>query len=280
MRKLTFLISIVFFSTIIASCGKEDSKPAPNPTDTTVVVTDVDATNFITAAQLTDDVQKKAIQSLVKDLKDSSLWAKFMAIYPFIGGTEASTKLNLKDPRDVDDAFRITYHGAPVIAATGVLFPTTSDYADTHLYDSLMSYNDNSISYFSRTQNTVSGYDMGCSDWVAPYNQLTIYHESNGTAYFGLNIGTPTPANTVGLFTLSATANKIFLAENGIVTRSEDIAPTNEFTGYPVLIGWCQDAEAVGKRECSFSSIGKGLSEPEALKFYNVVNKFQNALKR
>jgi hypothetical protein len=280
MRKLTFLISIVLFSALITSCGKEHSNPGTDPTDTTGVVTDADATNFINAAKITDTVQKQAIQSLVKDLKDSSLWGKLMAIYPFVGGNEASTKMNLKDPRDLDEAFRITYHGAPVIAATGVLFPTTSDYADTHLYDSLMTYNDNSISFFSRTQNTVSGYDMGCSDWFAPYNQLTIYHESNGSAYFGLSIWGPTPANTKGLFMFSSTPSKVSSFENGILKYETDTVPVNKFTNYPMLIGWCQNAEAVGKRECAFSSIGKGLSEAEALTFYNIVNKFQNALKR
>ena len=280
MRKLTFLISIVLFSTLITSCGKEHSNPGTDPTDTTGVVTDADATNFINAAKITDTVQKQAIQSLVKDLKDSSLWGKFKAIYPFVGGTEASTKMNLKDPRDLDEAFRITYHGTPVIAATGVLFPTTSDYADTHLYDSLMTYNDNSISFFSRTQNTVSGYDMGCTDNVEPWNQLTIYHESNGSGYFGFTIWQPTPDSTKGLFMLSSTATKSLYFHNGVVTISKEESPVNKYTKFPMLIGACLNASSVGQRECAFSSIGKGFNEAEAATLYNIVAKFQNTLKR
>jgi hypothetical protein len=280
MRKISLLILVAIFCTFI-SCTKEKSDPKPDPTpDPPVATLDADATKFIENAKISDTVQKQAIQNLVKQLKDSALWSKFTAIYPFIGGTAASTKLNLKDPRDLDEAFRLTYHGNPVIASTGVLFPTTADYADTHLYDSTMVYNDNAISYFSRTQNTVSGYDMGCSDWYAPYNQLTIYHESNGSAYFGFNIGTPTPTNTVGLFVLSSTANKLFLSANGITTNFKDTTPTNKYTGYPMLIGWCQNAEAVGKRECAFSSIGKGLTEREAATLYNIVAKYQEGLKR
>ena len=79
MRKLTFLISIVFFSTLITSCGKEYSNPDPDPTDT--LVTDADATSFINAAKITDTTQKGAIQALVKDLKDSSLGEN---LWPFI----------------------------------------------------------------------------------------------------------------------------------------------------------------------------------------------------
>jgi hypothetical protein len=278
MRKLTFLISIVFFSTLITSCGKEHSNPDPDPTDT--VVTDTDATNFINAAKITDTTQKGAIQALVKDLKDSSLWGKFMAIYPFIGGTEASTKLNLKDPRDLDEAFRITYHGTPVIAATGVLFPTISDYADTHLYDSLMTYNDNSISFFSRTQNKVSGYDMGCNDNVDPWNQLTIYHESNGSGYFGFNIWKPMPDTTKGLFMLSSTPTKSLYFQNGVVTKSREESPANRYTGSPMLIGKCLNSAAAGQRECAFSSIGKGFTEAEGATLYHIVSKFQNTLKR
>lgn len=85
-----------------------------------------------------------------------------------VGGTATTTKWNLKDPRNSDDAYRLTFYGTPVYASTGVLFPTTSDYADTHLTDHVFNNNDNSISYYSRTQNKVSGYDMGCSDNTAP----------------------------------------------------------------------------------------------------------------
>ena len=73
-----------------------------------------------------------------------------MAIYPMIGGTQQSTKWNLKDPRDLDAAFRLTFYGTRCTAPTGVLFSTTSDYADTHLPDSMLpATNNNAISYYS-----------------------------------------------------------------------------------------------------------------------------------
>jgi len=279
MRKITFVILLALSAFLMNSCGKEDPKPEPTPVDSTVT-TDADAKAFITNAQLSDDNQKKAIESLVKDLKDSSLWTKLNAIYPFVGGTEASTKLNLKDPRDVDEAFRITYHGSPVIAATGVLFPTKADFGDTHYYDSLMTYNDNSISYFSRTENTVSGYDMGCSDYLEPFNQLTIYHEANGSGYFGLSVWQPKPASTKGLFMLSATPTKTYYFINGVISTSKDGAPINKFTNTPFLIGYCANADAVGQRECAFSSIGKGFTEAEAATLSRIVSNYQSKLSR
>ena len=96
-----------------------------------------------------------------------------------VGGTANTTKWNLKDPRDSDGAYRLTFYGNPVFASTGILFPTTLDYADTHLADSAIGgYNNASISYYSRTQNAISGYDMGCSDGTVPYNELSIYADA------------------------------------------------------------------------------------------------------
>jgi hypothetical protein len=49
---------------------------------------------------------------------------KFMAIYPLVGGTQSTTKWNLKDPRDLDAAYRLSFYGNPVYAGTGILFST------------------------------------------------------------------------------------------------------------------------------------------------------------
>jgi len=279
MRKIYLFTLVALFSTFIFSCNKEKSATDTTP-EPPVVTNDSDATKFIQIAQIADTSQKQAIQSLVKQLKDSALWSKFMAIYPFVGGTENSTKINLKDPRDMDEAFRITFHGNPVIGATGVLFPTTADYADTHFYDSLLTFNDNSISYFSRTQNTVSGYDMGCNDWIAPYNEMTIYNETNASDYFGFNIFGNKPANTKGLFMFSATTTNVTWFENGVQKLEKGSVPVNKFTAAPILIGWCQNADAGGQRECAFSTIGKGFSATEALTLNNIVTNFEAALKR
>jgi hypothetical protein len=71
---------------------------------------DNDAEAFVAAATLTGS-QATAIRTLVTTLKSSSLWSKMGAIYPFIGGAAAKHKLNLKDPRDLDAAYRLVFSG-------------------------------------------------------------------------------------------------------------------------------------------------------------------------
>ena len=67
---------------------------------------DTDAQAFITATGITDNTQKNSINQLVLDLKSYGVWSKIKAIYPFVGGTATTHKFNLKDPRDLDAAYR------------------------------------------------------------------------------------------------------------------------------------------------------------------------------
>ena len=59
---------------------------------------DADAQAFITAASITDPTQQSAINTLVVNLKSYGIWNQMFAIYPFVGGTAASHKWNLKNP--------------------------------------------------------------------------------------------------------------------------------------------------------------------------------------
>jgi len=70
---------------------------------------DTDAQAFLTATGITDLTISNAINDLVVGLKADSLWTKYKAIYPCVGGTAFTHKFNLKDPRDLDAAFRLTY---------------------------------------------------------------------------------------------------------------------------------------------------------------------------
>ena len=268
MKNILQLIGILFLIAVFSSCQKDFS-----PTETDITY-DADAQRFIDSSGISNNTNKLALYNLAKQLKDSSLWAKFIAIYPMIGGTASTTKWNLKDPRDLDAAYRLTFNGNPTYTNTGVLFPTTSDFANTHLKDSELAYNDNSIAYYSRTQNTVSGYDMGCLDYAVPFNEMAIYHATNASDYFGYYKYGYTPASTIGLFMLSATSSDVVWYENGIHTFSKNAAPAEGFTNSPVLIGWAAGAASGGMRECAFATIGKGLTDAEALTFSTIVRNF------
>ncbi len=277
MKKSLNLLMIVFICGYITSCQKPFEA---TPGTVTPITYDTDALHFFDSAAISDTISKKALNDFIKALKDSSLWSKFIAIYPMVGGSATSDMYNLKDPRNSDDAFRLTFNGSPLFSETGVLFPTNNDYADTHFSDSLFTYNSNAISYYSLTQNTVDGYDMGCADNATYYNEFAIYNGGDASNWFGYYAFGVIPAKTVGLFMMSSTLSNVKRYENGLPTDAKGSAPSPGFTGFPVLIGYVFAADSGGHRECGLATIGQGLSDSEALTFHNIVQNFEASLGR
>ena len=275
MKKILYLIAVLFVCSLLSSCSKYLGDPT-NPT-----VYDSDAQRFFDSSRISNINERFAINNFVTQLKDSALWTRFSAIYPLVGGSEASAKWNLKDPRDLDAAYRLTFNGTPVYATTGVLFPTTSDYADTHLADSAIGgYSNASISYYSRTQNSISGYDMGCTDGAVPYNELSIYANSvDDSEWFGFSQDILSP-NTTGLFMLSSSATNVTRYRNGVVVSSKGSAPGNSYTNLTILIGTSRVTAHPGQKECALATIGNGLTDAQALTFYNIVQNLETALGR
>ena len=101
--------------------------------NTLTTVYDADAQAFITAAVITVLVQMTAINELTIGLKADSLWTSMKAIYPFVGGTATTHKFNLKDPRDLDAAFRLVFTGGWTHSSNGVIPNGVNAYADTKL---------------------------------------------------------------------------------------------------------------------------------------------------
>jgi hypothetical protein len=92
---------------------------------------DPDAQAFITAAGITNSTEKSAINTLVLGLKTDDIWTGMTAIYPFVGGTASSHKFNLKDPRDLDVAYRLNFRGGWVHNSQGIKGNGINTYADT-----------------------------------------------------------------------------------------------------------------------------------------------------
>lgn len=80
---------------------------------------DSDAQAFITATGITDSTQQNAINNLVLGFKSNGTWSKYAAIYPLVGGTAFRHSLNLRDPRDLDAAYRIAWNGTITHNANG-----------------------------------------------------------------------------------------------------------------------------------------------------------------
>ena len=252
---------------------------------------DADAQAFITAAGITDSIQKSAIETLVTDLKGYGIWTKMKAIYPFVGGTSTTHKYNLKDPQDTDAAFRLVFSGGWTHSSTGAL-PSGNGYADTKLNpSSILTNYDIHLSHYSRTQNnSLDAHDMGCETYTNS-NNLDLFQYYNGVSNKGFIDGTyPSNAaqnnntNTKGLLIgsrTSSTSQKIYFNNSLLTTNT-----TSKTLGYPnfnIYIGATNRegvAAAYGQKECAFSSIGDGFTDTDASNLYTAVQSFQTTLGR
>lgn len=249
--------------------------------------TDPDAQAFITAASITDPTQQSAINQLVLDLKGYSIWSKMKALYPFVGGTAAQHKWNLKDPRDLDAAFRLQFFGGVTHSSTGVQGNGTNGYADTKLTPlSTLSLNSTHISYYSRTDTgTFNCVEMGVNDG-ANTGRLFIAPKYSGSSYRAVNsaqAGAGAGTSMQGLFIASrvnSTAMKLY--KNSSVLFNDTVSSGSLFN-FPIFL-FCYNsagfAQFYSDRQCAFASIGDGLTDTEAANFYTAVQAFQTALNR
>jgi hypothetical protein len=254
---------------------------------------DTDALSFITAASISDLTQKTAINTLVTDLKTANIWTKMKALYPFVGGTASSHKWNLKDPRDLNAAYRLVFNGGWTHSSTGALPNGTTGYAETYLapLGSLTTSNYH-LSHYSRTQITsTNSHDMGCEQG-APYGyNFDLYQYFNSVSAKGFLDGSyPSDAsqsnntNTLGLLIGNRTASTIqktffngALLNQNTNLKILPLPSTNVFIG---ATNTDQIASSFSTKQCGFASIGDGLTDTEAANLYSAVQTYQTTLSR
>lgn len=246
---------------------------------------DTDALAFIAAASITDSTQKSAINQLVLDLKSANIWTKMKAIYPFVGGTASSHKFNLKDPRDLDAAYRLVFNGGWTHSSTGALPNGTTAYADTKLAPSVMGQNSIHASFYSRTNTTGAFFDLGSYDtggglvigvkFVSNTSSVVYVNTKSANASVDTN-------PTTGLYLASRTSSTTnYLYRNGtlIVNGTNTSFPPNNLNIYLAADNE-GTPQAYSLREQAFASIGDGLTGSEATALYNAVQTFNTTLSR
>lgn len=246
---------------------------------------DSDANAFVTAAALTGTTQIQAVNKLVTDLKGYGLWGKMRAIYPFVGGTAASHKFNLKDPRDVDGAFRLVFSGGWTHSATGALPNGSTGYADTRLNpNAVLQLNAVHLSVYNRSNLRLSGI-IGSSD-VSLTNALYLYPRYTNDREFTRMFSNSGPGseslNSQGFWVssrVSSTGWKVF--RNNFLQSSYTVTSSNK-TSFNTYIGAgnLNGTPEYGVGEFAFATIGDGLTDTEAANLYTAVQTFQTTLGR
>ena len=255
------------------------------------IVSDADAQAFLNAAVITNVTQANAINTLVIALKGYSIWTKFSAIWPICGGTASQHKFNLKDPRDLDAAFRLTFATGYTHSSTGMLPNGTTAFADTKFNPILQSSAQNSffLSVYSRTNsNTGNPYDIGNADnWsfgVKFSGIITRYSNNQRYIQIAGNYNTANAeTDSRGLYCGGTNGSSTqILYKNGI----------NVLTGTSLQLGFSSSNFSLSgvnqlgttfgysNKELSFASIGNGLTPTEASNFYTAVQAYQTTLGR
>lgn len=251
---------------------------------------DADAQAFITAAGITDATQQTAINTLVTDLKGYDIWTKMKAIYPFVGGTSSAHKWNLKDPRDLDAAFRLVFSGGWTHSSTGALPNGTNGFADTKL-NLLTNYGtsyNNHASVYYRTNN-VNNEKIGANTGTFNQGINFIVNRSDGNTYndnMGRNIDTNSNYGNSAAFhissLLSTTSQKMY--RNGVLKISGNATaglpyPNINFY-YAALNNQVFGTQFYSDRQIAFGTIGDGLTDTEAANLYTAVQAYQTSLSR
>jgi hypothetical protein len=257
------------------------------------IVSDTDAQAFLNAAVITDVTQANAVNTLVTDLKSANIWSKMKALYPFVGGTATTHKFNLKDPRDLDVAYRLVFNGGWVHSTSGAQPNGTTGYADTKLIpSSTLNLNSTHLSVYLNTNYSSPGstdvVDMGVEDasytnrlFIEPSSSGNVYstNNSNGNSYINTS-----DSNSLGLYVnnrISSTAINLF--KNNIKLINDTARTSSALSVRPLYIGahnFVGSASYLSPRRQVFASIGDGLTDGEAAAFYTAVQKYQTTLGR
>jgi hypothetical protein len=263
------------------------------------IAIDPDASLFLRTAGITDTTQQSAIDTLVLELKNAGIWSKMKAIYPFVGGTASTHKWNLKDPRDVDAAFRLSFSGGWTHSSNGALPNGTNAYADTFMIaNPTISETSNHLSYYSRTIGSGTStvrQDIGAADSPS-YNSNILLAIRQSGVYYAISFTNAalasmisnTNADSHGFYNNSRTSSTSHKAyKNGVQIGSTNTTVTSGYssmTSARIYIG-ATSVSGTGinnysDRECAFATIGDGLTDSEVSTLYTIVQKYQTTLGR
>lgn len=246
---------------------------------------DTDAQAFFTAASITDATQKSAVNQLVLDLKSNSLWTKFLALYPFVGASASTHKFNLKDPRDLDAAFRLVFSGGITHDANGVTGNGTNGYADTKIVpSSKLTLNDCSAGFYSRTNGTIAVCDFGCTSASANFYLQSRW--SDGKSYvtlFDAGGGAVTNASSIKALASSrtgASAMKTYVA--GAVLQTANFTSTNRPTSSLAFMALnnAGTIQQYSTRNYAAFWVASGMNDTDEANMQTILQTFQTTLSR
>lgn len=259
------------------------------PKKSGAVTYDADAQAFFTAASITNDTQKSAVNQLVLNLKSYNIWTKMKAIYPVVGGSASAHAVNLKSP----GTYNLTFSTGWTHSSTGMLPNGSSSYADTLLATSTAFAVDHNkhLSFYSRTNAVTAGSSssIGSDNATTGFCRFSIRQSGNSRAsVFGGTNGTAIAAaetDSRGFYQASrmnATSSAYYKNGSNIANGASANGTTSQIT-QTLLIAAARSGAGIvyyDNKECAFASIGDSLDATETANFYTAVQAYQTTLSR
>ena len=273
-----------------------------NPKGLTFIPEERDAWAFLDAAGITSSRQQRAVIDLVRGLKHAQLWSKMKAIYPFVGGTATTHKFNLKDPRDADAAFRLSFSGGWTHASTGADPNGTNAWANSFINPSNnLSFNSTHLSIYHRENRQAAdlyAVSMGAS--VSTTNDGRLYilpregQPAGNLSYVTINKGNTTgddfisfsDTNNAAYYIASRTSINLLKAYRNSINTATGTNSGTKLVNADIAIGAYNVKTTVNQPlyfttcEIAFATIGDGLSDTDATNLYNIVQRYQTSLGR
>lgn len=271
---------------------------------------DEESEHIIHTIQDTDGViltfeERFYINFIISNLKELGLWSKIKAAWFFVGGTAATHKWNMKDMRNLDAAFRLTFPNGMTHSANGITGNGSTQYANTHFIPSNnLVVGDNSITYYCNTLPATekeTNYVLGAGLFgqVAPDNKvfniimrrngIYVFSSSNSsvnTAVVYSNNGT----STIGCFTGNIKSGVISLNRNGKPITNSSTFQGNGTTALPTskvyLLttndrdGFSPNSEYFDTKTLAYVDFSDGLTNEEMIIKSHIITTAQGILGR
>ncbi len=255
---------------------------------------DADAQIFIDSTRAKDTVQIRAICTLVKQLKDSSLWNSMKAIYPFVGGSATVDTLdryrfNLKDPRYYvtapNAAYCLVYGGGATSTILGLKGNGANSYANTSFipandFDSIQGN-----SFGAVIVNNIDAVQLPMGIRPNSGNALSFSTRISNIAYSG-NVGaqlsvTNTDARGVYISTrTNRSTSKFFRNGTLLINNGAYVPDAYTIPIYLLARNYINSPEFIITNTIGFAFIGSALTDAQASTLYNIINTFKNTLGR
>ena len=249
----------------------------------TASVYDTDAQSYFTAnTSITSTADKNAINDFYLGLKSDGVYTKINAMYLPIWGSAATSKWNLKDPRDLDAAYRATFTTGITYSSSGILFNGTSSYMDTKFVPStgFSSVNASGFSHYQRTNNADTsnhGIISSTTNNRLYFAPQSTYYQIQGTESGSTFWNTYANSDRKGFYTNTRRANNDRETYKNGVSKATNTAndtggalPTISF-----LIGAANGpfiGSTYSANQTSFACLHADLSDAEVSNFYTRVN--------